>query len=61
MYPEWIPYISFTQIEKIGEGGFGTVFSALWNLGIKLEKAVTMEKGSTNIIIIFELIHVWLL
>ncbi|CAB4404420.1 unnamed protein product [Rhizophagus irregularis] len=34
-YPEWVPYNSLSQIKKIGEGGFGIVFSALWEWGIK--------------------------
>ncbi|CAB4414487.1 unnamed protein product [Rhizophagus irregularis] len=34
-YPEWVPYNSLSQIKKIGEGGFGTVFSAMWSWGIK--------------------------
>ncbi|CAB5392010.1 unnamed protein product [Rhizophagus irregularis] len=28
---EWIPYDQFSNIEKIGQGGFSTVYSAIWN------------------------------
>jgi serine/threonine protein kinase len=30
---EWIPYYQFSEIEKIGEGGFSTVYSAIWKDG----------------------------
>jgi len=28
---EWIPYSQFFNIKKISEGGFATVYSAIWN------------------------------
>ncbi|RGB26768.1 kinase-like domain-containing protein [Rhizophagus diaphanus] len=31
--PEWIPYDQFSNIKKIGQGGFSTVYSAIWNDG----------------------------
>jgi hypothetical protein len=34
-YLEWIPYEKFTDIKKIGEGGFGIVHSATWAEGPK--------------------------
>jgi hypothetical protein len=34
-YIEWIPYDKFTDIKKIGEGGFGIVYSATWAEGPK--------------------------
>jgi len=30
---EWIPYDQFNNIEKIGKGGFSTVYSAIWKDG----------------------------
>ncbi|RGB28689.1 kinase-like domain-containing protein, partial [Rhizophagus diaphanus] len=30
---EWIPYNQFNKIEKIGKGGFATVYSAIWKDG----------------------------
>jgi hypothetical protein len=30
---EWIPYNQFNDIELIGEGGFSTVYSAIWKDG----------------------------
>ncbi|CAB4432388.1 unnamed protein product [Rhizophagus irregularis] len=30
---EWIPYNQFSDIEKIGQGGFSTVYSAVWKNG----------------------------
>src|SRR6185369_16478655 len=29
-YLQWIPYNDLTNIEKIGEGGFSTVYKATW-------------------------------
>ena len=31
---EWIPYNQFFNIEKIGKGGFATVYSAIWKGGL---------------------------
>ncbi|PKB94133.1 kinase-like protein [Rhizophagus irregularis] len=58
-YPEWVPYNSLSQIKKIGEGGFGTVFSAMWSWGIKssLEEEDKDDKTRKKYIII-ELVHV---
>ncbi|EXX53478.1 uncharacterized protein OCT59_021225 [Rhizophagus irregularis] len=48
-YPEWVPYNSLSQIKKIGEGGFGTVFSATWSWGIKsLEEEEYIEDYKTK-------------
>ena len=30
---EWIPYDQFRNIKKIGQGGFATVYSAIWKDG----------------------------
>jgi serine/threonine protein kinase len=30
---EWIPYNQFHDIQKIGKGGFSTVYSAIWKNG----------------------------
>ena len=30
---EWIPYNQFDNIEKIGKGGFATIYSAIWRDG----------------------------
>ena len=30
---KWIPYNQFSDIKKIGEGGFSTVYSAIWKDG----------------------------
>src|ERR1043166_9335790 len=32
-YLEFIPYDRFSKIEKLGEGGFGTVYKAYWSDG----------------------------
>ncbi|EXX58439.1 kinase-like domain-containing protein [Rhizophagus irregularis DAOM 181602=DAOM 197198] len=48
---EWIPYYQFSNIKKIGKGGFSTVYSALWKNGLlrcntnyeKLEREHSIE------------------
>ncbi|RIB15675.1 kinase-like domain-containing protein, partial [Gigaspora rosea] len=35
---EWIPFAKLDKIEKIGEGGFGSVYSAIWLDGIRVTK-----------------------
>ena len=32
---QWIPYDDLTNIEKIGEGGFATIYKATWLNGVK--------------------------
>ena len=34
-YLQWIPYNDLTNIEKIGEGGFATIYKATWLNGKK--------------------------
>ena len=34
-YIEWIPYDDLKNIEKIGEGGFATVYRGEWSNGLK--------------------------
>ncbi|RIA99860.1 hypothetical protein C2G38_2237104, partial [Gigaspora rosea] len=37
---EWIPFDKLSITDKIGEGGFGCVYSATWSDGIRIiEKA----------------------
>ena len=33
----WIPYNQFSDIKKIGKGGFATVYSAIWKDVFKYE------------------------
>ncbi|RIB27226.1 hypothetical protein C2G38_2029544 [Gigaspora rosea] len=40
---EWIPYKKLSNIEEIGKGGFGTVYSAIW-----LDGKRTVEKGDSG-------------
>ena len=35
VYLQWIPYNDLTNIEKIGEGGFATIYKATWLNGEK--------------------------
>ena len=34
-YLQWVPYNNLTNIEKIGEGGFATIYKATWLNGYK--------------------------
>src|SRR5947208_8239835 len=34
-YLQWIPYDELKDIEKIGEGGFSTIYKAIWINGDK--------------------------
>src|SRR5687767_2728104 len=47
-YLQWIPYDDLTNIEKIGEGGFATIYKATWLNG---NKTVALKKlhNSQNI------------
>lgn len=37
---EWIPFNKLSNIKKIGQGGFSTVFSAIWMNGIRNIKEI---------------------
>lgn len=53
-YLEWISFDNFKDVNKIGEGGFGAVYSALWMDGIREIKAVNgiPEKSRSQPIIV---------
>ena len=44
-YLQWIPYNDLTNIEKIGEGGFATIYKATWLNG---EKSTRGRKGTNK-------------
>lgn len=47
----WIPYDEFENIKKIGEGGFSTVFCALWDdksRKTKMTVALKLLHGSND-------------
>ncbi|RIB22545.1 kinase-like domain-containing protein, partial [Gigaspora rosea] len=44
---EWIPFDRLSEIIKIGEGGFGSVYSATWLDGIR--KVETIKDGKNDI------------
>ncbi|RIB26120.1 kinase-like domain-containing protein [Gigaspora rosea] len=44
---EWIPFDRLSEIKKIGEGGFGSVYSAAWLDGIR--KVETIKDGNNDI------------
>ncbi|CAG8570265.1 3139_t:CDS:2 [Paraglomus occultum] len=50
---EWIPYDRFENIKEIGRGGFGVVYSALWDLGPKLywhpKKRTWIREGEVRV------------
>ncbi|MCE8163159.1 MAG: serine/threonine-protein kinase [Candidatus Moeniiplasma glomeromycotorum] len=51
---EWIPYERFTNIEKIGKGGFSEVYKAKWVDGMIIEwnvKNKKWERGNQKIVL----------
>ncbi|UZO16625.1 uncharacterized protein OCT59_008008 [Rhizophagus irregularis] len=47
---EWISYNQFNNIKKIGEGGFSTVYSAIWKDGLlKYDRDIKEYKRNLNI------------
>ncbi|CAG8831415.1 29264_t:CDS:2, partial [Gigaspora margarita] len=47
-YPEWIPYDSLSEIKFINRGGFGVVYSAKWNKGVKCFSVIDGDKYHTR-------------
>jgi len=45
---EWIPFNRLSNIKKIGKGGFGTVFSAIWLDGIRTTVKDRQDKEYTK-------------
>ncbi|CAB4441804.1 unnamed protein product [Rhizophagus irregularis] len=53
---EWIPYDQFNNIEKIGKGGFSTVYSAIWEDGLLIYDGSTWKRKS-NTMVALKCIH----
>jgi hypothetical protein len=47
---EWIPYNQFYKIEKIGKGGFATIYSAILKDGSDKKVALKCLDNSQNLI-----------
>ncbi|CAG8635032.1 18290_t:CDS:2, partial [Racocetra persica] len=47
-FPEWISYDSLTEIKSIGKGGFGNIYSAKWDKGIKCFAVIDGNKYYTR-------------
>ena len=47
-YIEWIPYERLINIEKIKEGGFGTVHSAIWKDGPNWKPSLIFKRLVRN-------------
>uniref|UniRef100_U9U5T0 Protein kinase domain-containing protein n=1 Tax=Rhizophagus irregularis (strain DAOM 181602 / DAOM 197198 / MUCL 43194) TaxID=747089 RepID=U9U5T0_RHIID len=47
---EWIPYDQFSNIEKIGKGGFSTVYSAIWEDGLLIYDGSTWKRKSNTMV-----------
>ena len=43
-YLQWIPYNDLTNIEKIGEGGFATIYKATWLNGTDRNKRTSEDR-----------------
>ncbi|CAG8619244.1 3021_t:CDS:2, partial [Dentiscutata erythropus] len=47
-YPEWIHYNSLSEIKFINRGGFGAVYSAKWDKGVKCFSEIDGDKYHTR-------------
>ena len=54
-YLQWIPYDDLTNIEKIGEGGFATIYKATWLNGDKYING--SERTSKDIPVALKKLH----
>ena len=54
---QWIPYNDLTNIEKIGEGGFATIYKATWLNGKKGVNEENDEKTSEDRIVALKKLH----
>ena len=53
---QWIPYNDLTNIEKIGEGGFSTIYKATWLNGYKSSN-YNNERTSKDIPVALKKLH----
>ena len=53
---QWIPYNDLTNIEKIGEGGFATIYKATWLNGHKYVN-YTNERTSRDMTVALKKLH----
>ena len=56
-YLEWIPYNDLTSIEKIGEGGFATIYKATWLNGYKGVDYQIIERTSKDLTVALKKLH----
>lgn len=56
-YLQWVRYEDFKDIEKIGEGGFATIYKATWINGYKYIDYETAKRSSKNKIVVLKKLH----
>ena len=56
-YLQWIPYNDLTNIEKIGEGGFATIYKATWLNGYKSVNYKNNERTSKDMPVALKKLH----
>ena len=47
---EWIPFDKLSDIKKVGEGGFGSVFKATWIDGVRKVDGNVRARESSSIV-----------
>lgn len=52
-YLMWVPFNEFTIVKKIGQGGFGQIYKAAWDIeeGISRKGSVKRLKGKKEIVL----------
>ena len=56
-YLQWIPYNDLRNIEKIGEGGFATIYKATWLNGYKSINYNNYERISKDMLVALKKLH----
>ncbi|RHZ61611.1 hypothetical protein Glove_346g119 [Diversispora epigaea] len=50
-YLEWVPFENFTNIKKIGQGGFSQIFKATWKINIGISYEGTINRSEREVVL----------
>ncbi|RHZ57535.1 hypothetical protein Glove_386g16 [Diversispora epigaea] len=50
-YLEWVPFKEFTNIKKIGQGGFSQIFKATWNVNVCISYDGIIKRSKRDIVL----------
>ncbi|RHZ74577.1 hypothetical protein Glove_220g34 [Diversispora epigaea] len=50
-YLEWVPFEEFTNIKKIGQGGFSQIFKATWKVNVCISYKGTIKRSKREIVL----------